>query len=342
MGTSMRSSDVSTMFTSAVAMIAAALAGAIAFGATLLLVAGGSLVVGGMALLAVSAITALLVLRQRVAPAKPAPADLEISVETTIARPEHVEPTADTMSTASTAPSEPSNCGGAELCASVAHDLRSPLVTVHSYLELLAEEAFGPIPTEARKAAQRATFAAGRAQSMVEETLRQFAVTAATLPLDAPEMSVKAMVERVDMSGLMEEVVVALAAEIASCGAELELERLPAARGDNVALLRVFENLIENALKYSPADTTPHVIVSGDVSDGRCEITVCDHGVGIFPSEREMIFESRIRGDGADAHAGSGIGLATVCDLIEQQGGSFWVDPAVTDGAIFRVSLPAA
>jgi signal transduction histidine kinase len=277
----MRSSDVSTLFASAVAMIAAALAGAIESGATLLLIAVGSLVVGGMGLLVVSAITVVLVLRRRVAAAKSAPTDLEISIATTVARTEHVE------STAPTSTSQPSNRGGAtggsaELPASVAHDLRSPLVAVHSYLELLAEEAFGSISTEAREAAQRATVAAGRAQSMVEDTLRQFAVSSATLPLDAPEMSVKAMIERVDMSGLMEEVVVALEAEIASSGAELELEQLPAARGDNVALFRVFVNLIENALKYSPADATLHVTVSGGISDRRCEITVRDHGGGIF------------------------------------------------------------
>ncbi len=337
MGTRMRSSDVNTLFASAVAMVAAALAGALTFGATLLVIAGGSLVVAGMALLVASAISVMLALRHWVALTKP----VQTSAATD-ARTEQVEPTAHTMPTAPAMPPPPSNRSGADLSASVAHDLRSPLVTVHSYLELLSEEAFGPIPTEAREAAQRATVAAGRAQSMVEDTLRQFAVTAATLPLDAPEMSVEAMVELVDMSGLMEEVVVALEAEIASSGAELDLEQLPAARGDNGALFRVFANLIENALKYSPADTTPHVTVSGDVSDGRCEITVRDHGVGIFPSEREMIFESRIRGDGANAHAGSGIGLSTVRDLIEQQGGRVWVDPTVTDGASFRVSLPAA
>jgi signal transduction histidine kinase len=55
-----------------------------------------------------------------------------------------------------------------------------------------------------------------------------------------------------------------------------------------------------------------------------------------------MIFDPRIRGDGADAHAGRGIGLATVRDLIDQQGGRVWVDTTVTDGASFRVSLPAA
>jgi signal transduction histidine kinase len=210
-GTSMRSSDVSTLFASAVAMIAAALAGALAFGATLLLIAGGSLVVGGVGLLVVSAITVMLVLRRRVAAAKSAPMDLEISIVTTVARTEHVEPTAPT-STSQSSNRGGATSGSAELPASIAHDLRSPLVTVHSYLELLAEESFGPIPTEAREAAQRATVAAVRAQSMVEDTLRQFTVSAATLPLDAPEMSVKAMIERVDMSGLMEEVVVALEA----------------------------------------------------------------------------------------------------------------------------------
>ena len=66
----------------------------------------------------------------------------------------------------------PADRGSADVTA-VAHDLRSPLVTVHAYLELLTEEAFGLISSEAREAGERATRAAGRAQSLIDDTLRR-------------------------------------------------------------------------------------------------------------------------------------------------------------------------
>ena len=232
----------------------------------------------------------------------------------------------------------PTDRGSSDI-ASVAHDLRSPLVTVHSYLELLAEEAFGPISREAKQAAERATRAAGRAQSLIEETLRQYAEETAGRAIGAPDI---APANLVDLTILLDDVIAALDGEIRSAGAQLELKPLPLARGDGDSLYRIFANLIENALKYHAAGETPHIVVSGVITDGRCEISVRDHGIGIFPSERETIFQKNVRGEAVSGQQGVGVGLATVRELVELQHGRVWVDPAVTDGACFRLSLPAA
>lgn len=235
--------------------------------------------------------------------------------------------------------SRPADRGPADV-TSVAHDLRSPLVTVHSYLELLTEEAFGPISAEAKEAAERATRAAGRAQSLIDDTLRRYAVETAGRPLDAPAI---APANLVDLGALLGDVVAALDGEIRSAGAQLELQPLPLVRGDGDSLYRIFANLIENALKYHPADAAPRITVSGAITDGRCEISVRDHGIGIGSDERETIFEKSVRGEAvSESHDGVGVGLATVRELVEQQHGRVWVDPAVTDGACFRLSLPAA
>lgn len=216
--------------------------------------------------------------------------------------------------------------------ASVAHDIRSPLVTVHSYLELLADDAFGPLPAEASGAACRATDAAGRAQSLVEEALREQALHAATRSLELAGRPAK----YVDLRTVVREVIGSLEAELAAARAEVEMLDLPPVRGNDSALYRVFANLLQNAVKYGGPSGSPRIVVSGAVEDGRCEIAVHEWGVGIPTEEQERVFEPRVRGE-----SGTGMGLSTVRSLLAQQSGRVWVDPAVTDGACIRLSLPA-
>ena len=222
--------------------------------------------------------------------------------------------------------------------AAVAHDIRSPLLTVHSYLELLASDAFGTLPADARRAARRATQAAGRAQSLVEEAVRQQALRTATRssePATPPA-------EPVDLQAVLDEVVVSLEAELAAARAQVEVQDLPRVRGDGAALYRVFANLLQNAVKYGAPGTPPRVVVSAVVEGDRCEIAVRDWGAGIAPEERERVFEPRVRGEHVAGRPGTGIGLATVRGLVTQQSGRVWADPTVTDGACIRISLPAA
>jgi signal transduction histidine kinase len=181
----------------------------------------------------------------------------------------------------------------ADRATAIVHDLRAPLVTVHSYLELLTEEAFGPIPREAKQAAHRAALAAGRAQELVEETLRSYAVEVAGQPLDRsdrpgqasqPGRAMVATTSRVELSSLVNGVVASLDAEIRASGARIEVRALSAVCGHGAALYRVFANLLENSLKYAAPGEPPHVTVSCDVDGGRCEVVVRDRGIGI-PAE---------------------------------------------------------
>jgi signal transduction histidine kinase len=217
----------------------------------------------------------------------------------------------------------------------VAHDIRSPLVTVHSYLELLVQESFGPLPADARRAAERATGAAARAQSLVDETLRRHALISAARPIDALDVPV-------ELGALIQEVVGSLEAELQAAQAHVEVRELPSVSADGGALYRIFANLLENAVKYAVPGAPPHVVISGVVEDGRCEISVRDWGMGFAPAEQQRVFDPNERGVAAHATPGAGIGLATVRELVTAQGGRVWIDPAVTDGACVRISLPAA
>ena len=216
--------------------------------------------------------------------------------------------------------------------ASIAHDLRAPLVTANSYFELLAEEAFGRLPAEAREAAERGKAASERARTLAESTLRR--------SLRRASGEAGAHGTSVDLNGLLAEVVTGLRADLAESDAEIEIRDLPAAAADRDALYRVFSNLIENALKYAPPDRRPRILVSGYREGEFATIAVRDWGIGIARREQERVFGLYERAGDATA-PGSGIGLATVRRLVREQGGRVWIDPLITDGTCVRLSLPA-
>jgi heavy metal sensor kinase len=112
--------------------------------------------------------------------------------------------------------------------------------------------------------------------------------------------------------------------------------------GDRIALERVMTNLVENAVRYSPAGENVTVRVSK--SPPWIEIQVIDTGGGIAPEHLPHLFERFYRVDKARSrtHGGSGLGLSIVKALIEAHGGSVSVESAVGKGSTFTVRLPAA
>ena len=215
--------------------------------------------------------------------------------------------------------------------ASVAHDLRSPLVTVRSYIELVDQGSYGPLPLEARRALERAVDASSRAQSLVESTLRRHRA--------GPGDEAIAGFEVTQLDAVVRDVRVSLGSQLAAAGARVEVDPLPAVLGELEKLIRIIQNLIDNALKHAAPGPTPRIRVSASIFGKRCEIEVRDWGVGIPFAEQERVFTRNERGSRSD---GSGIGLATVLQLVDELGGQVWIDPGTTDGTSVRLSLPAA
>ena len=216
--------------------------------------------------------------------------------------------------------------------ASMAHDLKGPLSTVTSYLDLIADGALGPISHDTRIAAQHAAQASVRARVLVESALLQHVEAAATRPLD---------LATIDLRALLRDVTDALRAEIAASHAEVTVEPLPTVRGNATQLFRVFENLVQNAVKYARPGETPVITITGSAQDGRAEILVSDHGIGIPFEDAERVFDTSTRaGNGMSVAQGHGLGLATVRRLVREQGGDAWIDRAAIEGTTVRLSLP--
>ena len=130
-----------------------------------------------------------------------------------------------------------------EELTALAHDLRAPLVTAHSYFELLAGEAFGRLPSEAREAAARGKVASERARDLADASLRS-----ALGPADARRPGAGGC----DLNALLSDVLAGLALPLATTEADIEVGDLPvAASADREALGRVFSTLVERALQHA-------------------------------------------------------------------------------------------
>ncbi|HYC01826.1 MAG TPA: ATP-binding protein [Azospirillaceae bacterium] len=120
-----------------------------------------------------------------------------------------------------------------------------------------------------------------------------------------------------------------------------ELGGLPATVRADAALLRqVFDNLLDNALKYSPPGSP--VLVTGTVAEARAVVTVADRGIGLPERDRDRLFERFFRADNTGGVAGTGVGLHIVRVLVELHGGTVAARNREGGGAEFTVSLPLA
>ncbi|MEZ4501771.1 MAG: HAMP domain-containing sensor histidine kinase [Dehalococcoidia bacterium] len=236
--------------------------------------------------------------------------------------------------------------------SSIAHDLRSPLLAVRAYLELMEEGAFGPLTNDGREAAGRAAHAMTRAQAMLDGWLLSYATQQASAPLSGSRGTTGldtgigldgGGAETVaDLTLIANDVRDALSMELADAGATLEIGQLPRVRADGQAMYRVLLNLVQNALRHRDGTAHLEITISATRRGELWEIEVGDNGPGISASLRVTAFEPGMRGPAAASTPGFGLGLATVRRLVQQNGGRVWIDDSTAGGASIRMTLQAA
>ncbi len=217
----------------------------------------------------------------------------------------------------------------------VGHDLRSPLSALQGYIHLLTIGAYGPVTDEQGAALERLAGIGRHLEALVSNVLDMGHLAAGTLTLEP---------EPVAVADIAESALAMVALDAADAGVRLEKE-IP---GDVAVLAapdrlrQVLVQLLDNAVKYAPAETAVTLTAEAVRGGDSVAIRVRDRGPGVPPDQLESIFEPYRRLEPAPDSGGFGLGLSIARALVELMGGTLRVDPGPEDGAAFVATLPAA
>ncbi len=201
---------------------------------------------------------------------------------------------------------------------SVSHDLKSPLVTILGFANLLERDAKAGDRERLAADLERIRSAATRMRQLLDELLELSKVGRLRSPPEA-----------VDLRELAAEAVDQVAGPIADAGVRVEIQQdLPEVFGERSRLLDVFQNLVGNAVKFIGDQPEPRVEIGGFVEGDEVVVFVRDNGRGIDPSHHQRVFKLFQRLE--TEIEGTGIGLAMVKRIVEVHGGRAWVE---SDGA---------
>jgi light-regulated signal transduction histidine kinase (bacteriophytochrome) len=143
----------------------------------------------------------------------------------------------------------------------------------------------------------------------------------------------------VNCESLLQKALLNLSAAIRESGAEVTHGSLPTVQGDESQLAQLFQNLIDNAIKYRN-EKSPKVCIECEPQEGAWLFSVKDNGIGIEPQYAERIFVLFRRLHGKTEYQGTGIGLAICKKIVERHGGQIWVESEAGKGSNFKFTLP--
>lgn len=222
-----------------------------------------------------------------------------------------------------------------ELIATVSHELRTPLTSIIGYAEMLVELDETDISQRARSLLAVIERNAARELRLVDDLL-----TMAFLD----DNRLRVVRARIDLAEVCRRVVEDQGLGAAERDRQLVLvdAALPPVLGDFFRLVQVVENLVTNAVKFTPAGGRIEVRVLDRGSKGVVEVS--DNGVGVSPEERDRLFDRLYRAPSAiEAHVqGAGLGLAIVRAIVDAHDGTIEVESEVGVGTTVRVAIPYA
>ena len=208
------------------------------------------------------------------------------------------------------------------------HDLQEPLRMITVYSQLLIKAFPGQPSDDTRMFIEYIVGGTKRMRELLSDLLAYSEISG------QPEGSTSA----VDLNVVLEKVTENLKAYIDETGASITSEPLPVLKAYEAHLSPLFQNLIENAIKYRGTEP-PRIHISVQALEDQFQFAVADNGIGIEPEYREKIFVPFKRLHGKDI-PGTGIGLAICQRVVERYGGRIWVESEVGRGSTFIFTVP--
>jgi signal transduction histidine kinase len=208
------------------------------------------------------------------------------------------------------------------------HDLQEPLRMIASYTQLLQARYGDRLDQDAKEFIDYAVEGASRLQCMIEDLMKYSrVVTRGKLP------------DTVDAHAALGEGLANLSLLIAENGAVVTNGDLPQVKADRSQLIHLFQNLIQNAIKFRRPER-PLIHVSASRGNDGWVFAIRDNGIGIEPQYFERIFGIFQRLHTRTEYPGTGMGLSICKRIVERHGGRIWVESELGEGSTFHFTLP--
>jgi phosphoserine phosphatase RsbU/P len=221
--------------------------------------------------------------------------------------------------------------------ATLAHDLRSPLNAIDSFAELMEIEILGPVSDRQREALGRIRMSGRHLLAVLENVLEMARIEAGVVRVHAGAVDLAEVVEEATL-------LVAHTAEAKQQTLTRETGQEVVVEADPDRLRQVLINLINNAIKYTPAGGTIRLRTCVREAAARRwgAVSVTDTGPGIPPEHHEAVFQPyyRVLGNESGSSEGAGLGLAISRELVREMGGDIELENEPGHGATFIVRLP--
>lgn len=222
-----------------------------------------------------------------------------------------------------------------DFVANVSHEFKTPLTAIQGFAETLLAGALDD-PKNNRRFLEIIREHAARLARVTDDLLKLARIEAGKLELEFFPVGLQELIESCTETTLLK-------ASRKKISFEVEApDGLPPIRGDASLLHDVLQNLLDNAIQYTPAGGC--IKLEASVGTNDATVTIADSGIGIPLADQERIFERFYRVDAARSReaGGTGLGLSIAKHIVEAHGGRLWVESAVGRGSKFSFSIPLA
>lgn len=213
------------------------------------------------------------------------------------------------------------------------HDLQEPLRTISSFTQLLARRYKNNVDADGYEFIEYITDASIRMQQMIKDLLQYSRVVSRGKEF-----------KPTNTEEIIEYTISSLKTSIEDNGAEITYDKLPKVTADSGQVLQLFQNLVENAIKFRQFQIPPKIHISAvkDEEKGEYVFSVADNGIGIEKQYFDRIFTIFQKLHTKEEYQGTGIGLSVVKRIVERHGGHIWVESEPDVGSTFYFNLPSS
>lgn len=209
------------------------------------------------------------------------------------------------------------------------HDLQEPLRVVAMNLQYLERLTKNKLSSDELKFIQFSVQSGVRMREMIQSLLLYTSIWRDNL-----------QVKKINLNEMVQRALESLQVSVSQSGAKIQVGTLPSLAVDPILIVQLFQNLINNAIKYR-SERVPEIDISAKETEKEWVISVRDNGIGIDPAYAEKIFVvfQRLHSD-REKYPGTGIGLSICKKILERHGGRIWVESTLRKGATFFFALP--